>query len=264
MVKIIFVVIAVDQKPWAKLLRRGPGRTWFKDLPANTRVLSIYSDGSLGASNYLDHSKNKVESERQFTSSELSELKHPKLIEDQRLVFPGISGWAGILPTTLSALEYITSNFDYDFIVRTNVSSYWNVRKLVAVLNEMPKTDLFMGLFGTAEIKDCQLNFVSGAGMIMGKDVVEKILLNRFNLDFSYIDDVAIGILARDLELKLTPGIRQDFSKISTLLARRSDELSEHYHFRLRSEFYYHGIKIRKDTILMRILHFKLRATNKL
>jgi len=264
MVKIIFVVIAAEQKPWAKLLHRGPGRTWFKDLPSNTRVLSIYSDGSLGASNYLNLSKTRVGSEREFTAPELSELKQPKLIEDQRLVFPGISGWAGILPTTLSALEYITSNFDYDFIVRTNVSSYWNVRKLVAVLNEMPKTDLFMGLVGTAEVHGNQLNFVSGAGMIMSRDVVEKILLNHLNLDFSYIDDVAIGILARDLELKLTPGIRQDFSKISTLLARRPNELSENYHFRLRSEFYYHGIKIRKDTILMRILHFKLRVTNKL
>jgi hypothetical protein len=194
----------------------------------------------------------------------MSELKPPKLIEDQRLVFPGISGWAGILPTTLSALDYITSNFDYDFIVRTNVSSYWNTSRLITVLNSMPRTDLFMGLVGTTSIHDFQLNFVSGAGMIMSRDVVEKILLNRFSLDFSYIDDVAIGILARELELKLTPGIRQDFSRITSLLARRSNELSENYHFRLRSEFYYHGIRIRKDTMLMRMLHFKLKVTKKL
>jgi hypothetical protein len=259
MVNIVFIVIATDQKPWGKLLRRGPGSTWFKTLPDNTSVVSIYSDGSLGASHYLDQTR--VGIEKRLINSELSELKYPVLIEGQRLVFPGISGWAGILPTTLSALEYVRLNFEYDFIVRTNVSSYWNVRNLITVLDGMPKNDLFMGVVGTANVENDELDFISGAGMIMSRNIVEKIIENRSKIDFSYIDDVALGILARDLELNLTPGVRQDFSRILTLLTRPSFELSKIYHFRLRSEFFYHGIRIRKDAMLMKMLHFKLRLT---
>lgn len=263
MVKIVFLIIATERKPWSKILRNGPEATWLRKLPENVKVFKIFSDGSQGSSSY--------QNQTEVTNSYLLQIDNPNLsnttvvADGNRLVFPGVSGWAGILQTTISALSYVNSNFEFDYVIRTNVSSYWNLQRLLEMLDRAPRNDLYMGVIGKSYIPklDAELEFISGAGIILSKDIVELILKNREQIESNFIDDIALGILARNLNVKITDAKRKNIGEISRLICIPLHQLSQEYHFRLRSDFNLLGFRRRKDVYLMKILHFRLRIANR-
>jgi hypothetical protein len=262
-VKVIFLIIATERKPWSNILRYGPEATWLRKLPENVKVFKIFSDGSKGSSRYKNSSE--------VTKNELFQIDNPNIsdttvvADGNRLLFPGVSGWAGILQTTISALSYVNSNFEFDYVVRTNVSSYWNLKRLLEMLDRAPRNDLYMGVIGKSYIPklNAEIEFISGAGIILSKDVVELILQNRDRIEADFIDDIALGILARNLNVKVTDAKRKNIGEISRLICIPLHQLSQEYHFRLRSDFNLLGFRRRKDVYLMKILHFRLRTASR-
>lgn len=103
----------------------------------------------------------------------------------------------GILNKTISAIEYCNKNIDYDYIIRSNISTIIDFSKLNLNHDFMscypielqwidPKAGIHNNnLIGT--------KFASGTSIIMSKKSILYLLEHKHELDTTVIDDVSIG-----------------------------------------------------------------------
>lgn len=95
--------------------------------------------------------------------------------------------FVSIFDKTISALRHLNYE-NYDFVLRTNLSSFFIRDKMMRYLTTLPKNEIYAGL--KAEHQD--FTFAAGAGFLMSKDVIDY-LLNNLDKRFNLIDDVDIG-----------------------------------------------------------------------
>lgn len=104
----------------------------------------------------------------------------------------------GILDKTIKSYEYfIKSNIDFDYILRTNLSSVISLDRLyefVSVNNED-----YYGVVGKLTLEEHIKNidvsrrfFPSGICILLSKNCIEKLIIENINYDI--IDDVSIGM----------------------------------------------------------------------
>ena len=105
----------------------------------------------------------------------------------------------GILIKSLMAFTHILKNYDFDYVVRTNISTFWNFEGLSKVLDKLPKTNC---LAGRVE----KHRFITGTNITISKDLVEYITQNTNRIRIHRCDDVEISQFFKR-ELK-TPFIR--------------------------------------------------------
>jgi hypothetical protein len=94
----------------------------------------------------------------------------------------------------------LIKDFDFDYIVRTNSSSYIDKFKIQEFLKNKPTEKFISGVIG----KKDKLKFVSGACFFMSKDIVNFILENEKDMNFNIVDDVSLGYFFDKHNLKLT------------------------------------------------------------
>lgn len=69
------------------------------------------------------------------------------------------------------ALEYINSVHDYNFLVRTNLSTFWILDKLLNRLNTLPTQKTITGRIGYFSPK-----YVVGSDMVVTKDLIDLLV----------------------------------------------------------------------------------------
>jgi hypothetical protein len=116
------------------------------------------------------------------------------LRDDQTIITPHSECLIpGVLDKTIDAMEFVINHYDIDFLIRTNLSSFWssgnNLRN--NCLSHLPTKRCYAGYAG---IYKGQL-FISGAGIILSSDIVRQLISNQENFDRELPDDVAIGRL---------------------------------------------------------------------
>ena len=118
----------------------------------------------------------------------------------------------GILDKTIVALKSIKNIIvDYDYVIRTNISSIVNFKLLREELEKNPityyggtyiinlcKTDI---PYGIIDNKHFNTPFASGTNIILSKKGYELLIDNSHLLDRTIIDDVSIGILFKKLNI---------------------------------------------------------------
>jgi hypothetical protein len=102
--------------------------------------------------------------------------------------------YPGMLAKTIRAIEHIDTNYSYDYLIRTNLSTFWDFNRLVEHLNILPDSCIS----GTRiVIKDKALDYVAGFDLLISKDIVKKILpfSNEILQSKVYLDleDVALN-----------------------------------------------------------------------
>lgn len=98
----------------------------------------------------------------------------------------------GIFTKTIKAINYINNNYEYDYVIRTNLSSFWNLNNILTFLNNKP---LYKYACGYAF-----QGFISGTGVIMSRDVANLLLAS----ETQYIsDDVAISNIIQNNGIEL-------------------------------------------------------------
>jgi hypothetical protein len=141
----------------------------------------------------------------------------------------------GILIKTIQTMDFVNKNFVYKHILRTNLSSFFILENLLKTCYKLPDTNLYAGIIGNHS----NILFASGAGYWMSKDIVEKIIANKNNIDYNTLDDVAIGKLLHSI--RITPLPRYDLDKnIPYDAEEKSIILNEiiannHYHIRVKN-----------------------------
>ena len=130
---------------------------------------------------YLDLFKNDIK----YFFIENRENIEEEVIEDNNFLY--IKGSESFIPgiyqKSIKAIEYVSNKYSFDFVIRTNLSTFWNIPNLFNLLDSKPK-ERFSGGYSFQ-------GFISGTGIIMSKDVG---IIVSSNPNSSYIgDDLAIS-----------------------------------------------------------------------
>ena len=128
-------------------------------------------------------------------------------IEDDIIYVKGKENYMNILVKTITALEYLYKIKEYDFVIRTNISTIINIPKLISYLDNIKqKENIYTGggCFGNlgwldekSGIIDNSLwgtEFIGGNCITLSKNVVIYILSNKDKLRYDIVDDVSIGL----------------------------------------------------------------------
>jgi hypothetical protein len=147
---------------------------------------------------------------------------------------------------TLQALQFVVDHYDFDFIFRTNSSSYVDGNRLVEFTRNITSTDFYGGFPGHSRFGP----FASGAGILLSKSLVEKVLEESTRWRHGLIDDVALSKLIQDWvypKLTITPLSRGEFQSPEQVVFAQDEEVRAGYHFRCKAESPDETIQIMKN-----------------
>jgi hypothetical protein len=155
--------------------------------------------------------------------------------KEQILYFKGKEEYIpGILYKTIKGIQYVLKNFEFQYLTRTNLSSFWHFQNYKNTLTKLPTEKLCLGNIGFYP----QLNtlFMSGAGITLSKDVVEELSKNNRQLNYMLIDDVSIGHLLKKMGYEFIESQRNDI-----ILDNYDYDLKERidggaFHFRIKNK----------------------------
>lgn len=215
--KILISVLSLNKEPYIGL-EKTIRETWASENHEDVEVIYYYGD-----------------------SNEI------KLIGD-RLFLDSPEGLMNIGHKTLKMYEYILENFTFDYIFRTNSSSYVNIEKLKEFISDKPKEKFYSGVIGTF---NGGLKYASGSGYFISKDLVNVVILNKGDWDHRIIDDVSLGKLMGGMNITIYEGRRYDIPYNYTY----DPEMINHYHYRLKTI----SMDRNGDVMKMKELHKELK-----
>lgn len=204
-VKVLVLIIASDQYPLYTELQEH-WRSYMHYDPAHVEAYFIKGDPNLDC---------------------------PYKIEKDIIWSRTDEGWppqsAGIINKTIYSLEAMLPRMDeFDYVLRTNLSSFYNFPNLLKALKTLPRTNC---LFGSTFTE----GFVSGSGFIMSTDVVKKLVKGKKKLiDHKEFDDVLIGQYLKRKKVPLIPHSRVDLLAFDDWLNVKIPE--DAFHFRIKME----------------------------
>lgn len=193
MKKILVLVLSYDKNPWKQIEEYGIRKTWAK----NNKNIFFYYGGS-----------NK-----------------DNIIEDK--IYLNINeDIMNIGLKTLMCFDMI-KDFNFDYIFRTNTSSYVDINLLYKFIEDKPTSNFYCGVIGNHN----GIIFCSGSGYFLSKDLLLNVLKNREKWDHSYIDDVSLGKLINSFKnINIYEGKRYD------IINDNIEIPTNYYHYRCKDE----------------------------
>lgn len=89
--------------------------------------------------------------------------------------------YPGMITKTLMAFEDINRLYDYDFMIRTNISTFWDFQRLRKRLDKLSTNRCITGTFRTCYYdgnKKSQ-DYVAGVNLILSRDLVENAIEHK-------------------------------------------------------------------------------------
>lgn len=140
---------------------------------------------------------------------------------------------------TIEAFEWSLNNLKFDYLLRTNTSSYINIQNLVDYVNSNFSKDKFLYHGLEMKLKDRrtekETNFISGSGILFNLNTIKLIVKNKSEVDYKERDDVAIGRLLKEYKVNPTSGFRYDIK--GNIYKQHIDK--NFYHYRCRIDNHY-------------------------
>lgn len=125
----------------------------------------------------------------------------------ETLHVPSPEQYSMILDKTILGLKYILKNYDFDILIRTNVSTYFDIGALKRELNKPIYNGNFYGGY-IDKSKQSVLNqkepfeYISGAGIFMSKFAVSKLITMNTNRYKGVFEDIAIDDFFKNQNLR--------------------------------------------------------------
>lgn len=83
----------------------------------------------------------------------------------------------GMITKTLYAFKDIDATYDYDFLIRTNLSTFWDLHALETRLDKLPKQQCLVGTkVVRSESNPIEKDYVSGFDMVLSRDLVTGLI----------------------------------------------------------------------------------------
>jgi hypothetical protein len=136
---------------------------------------------------------------------------------------------------TLKAFQFLLDNYEFEYVFRTNSSSYVDGDLLVSFVSKLNVGDLYGGYIGESR----KGLFASGAGILMSKSLVQKVLSNGSKWRHGLIDDVALARLIQEAvqpKLNITPLPRGHFESVDEVWQATGEEIKSGFHFRCKTD----------------------------
>lgn len=116
----------------------------------------------------------------------------------------------GILNKTILAMECMFHRLDeFDYVIKTNLSSFYVFSRLLKFLNTLPRTQCYCG----AKIDFLDYPFVSGAGTIFSTDLAKRMVFSKdFFYDSTWFDDTRIGYFFQLNNIEIISASRLDLT----------------------------------------------------
>jgi len=155
---------------------------WSGSLPGLSRILSYLSRLRFGDSTIA---------EIKNSASPCESVKGPSNLSTVDVIFTPVPSNPELIGlSTIEAFRYVLENYAFQYIFRTNSSSYVNLQKLLRLTESLPKTGVYAGFEGRILRKTV---FASGAGYLLSRDIVEAICLRPGIWRHGLIDDIALA-----------------------------------------------------------------------
>lgn len=140
-----------------------------------------------------------------FITYDSKQEEDVKLIGDI-LYVKGKESILNITHKTLESFKYFLNlDYEFDFIIRSNISTVVNLYRLSEFLNSIPKQNIYCGgdilclgwldaYYGITDSKYFGTHYVHGTSMILSKDSVDFCVKNKELFDYGVVDDVSFGV----------------------------------------------------------------------
>lgn len=199
----IIILVANSTKYPSNIMIPHIKRTWYKDSPYKV----FFYQG---------------ESQRAYIEKSHIYLKSP-------------GGYMDMGAKFIECLEIVDSEYEYEYIFKTTTGAYINFASFEKFIENFPKNNLYCApqlvYPPTGRTKENRINFGSGRGVFLSRDVVKKIIKGKSDWHHELYDDVALGNFLTHQKVNLTAGYRQDFTYYPVLKEFNFEDY--HYGFRL-------------------------------
>jgi len=182
-------------------------------------ILVIYSDGE----NYREMLQiqrsylHEFDNVKTYFTMFREDQSEPILIENDFVYVKGKETYLGITQKTIDSLEYLFQQTNFDYVIRTNISTILNVPLLYQYCLTLPTSNVYTSgakmnlqwLDPPAGIVDQTLwgtKYMSGTNIVMSSDVVKDMIAHKDKIRYDIVDDVTIGLyMTKYLPAVFTP-----------------------------------------------------------
>lgn len=241
--RILVLVLAVEREPWKSL--ESPEALLWRTTPVEgvtvRRYVGTSRFGILGiASGLSRRTQVRLEEHPGLHSrwsqgwNRLINARTPRCTDsDQETITVEMPDTYWLIGAkTLATFAHALSSMDFDFIYRTNTSSYVHLPGLLEVASHLPLRRVYAGYPG---YEPDGHRFASGSGYLLSRDMVELVVANRESWPHEMIDDVALSHLISDLGVaQFTSVPRVTLSKPSQVDELRLSDLSSCFQYRCK------------------------------
>ena len=240
--KLLIAISHSETHPWNEMYKLGQFETWIKINSPNVDVIRYSSQSPNLFWKIYDeiHEKFRFSSRIGKWQGRIDRFLFPIMLskrsdfyyseESKVLEVCAPSTYIHFHKRNRALFEWFLSETKYDFLFRTNSSSYIVQEKLfeAACAGHSP---LFSGkIHGRAGSQ-----FVSGAGILLDRPMVSLILENWDLLELHMIEDVALSRLAKRLGVSLQSLDYLEVSSVEDLRRLSDDILQRYFHFRCKA-----------------------------
>lgn len=212
MTSVLTLVLSSNLDPYDRILSEGQEKTWIRDARRDGfQVLPYLASSSVPIDVAVRRIEKKLSRHERINrlglnavravrrspgslSRELIALNVPTSTLDERhgRIYSSIAdSLATIGLRTLEAFQYALKHYSFDYLARTNTSSYVDVDRLSRLLPEKPSDSKVFALQGTWG----RMQYPSGALYVLSRQTVELVVHNASDWQHEYMDDVALGLL---------------------------------------------------------------------
>jgi len=201
--KAVILVLSYEEPPWSLIEVEGIRKTWALNPHPDVDILFYYGGRSA--------------------------------IEGDKLFFDYPEGFYNIGYKTLAAFDYVNTHYDYDFVFRTNTSSYVDITNYLKFLEQFsPENHLYSGVKCVPPPKDPRPIFASGCGYTLSRKTLSLILKYKDSWDHSQIDDLALATLMEEHGIPVTNAPRYDFGDFSDSRTFSLEDAEKQFHLRCK------------------------------
>jgi len=157
----------------------------------------------------------------------------------------------GIIYKTMSSLEYLLPRInEFDYLIRTNLSSFYVFPRLLQFLKNAPKTNFYSGipLKWRCLHNSNLLEGIQGSGIIVSSDLIQLLHANKKSLvESPKIDDVAIAMCLSEHQIPIISGKFFVINNLNRWETIKNEIPEEIFHFRVKSKY---GDRVEEDLLV--------------
>lgn len=235
--RVLVLVLAMDAEPWRMIQDEGQRKTWATDLDGSVPVFWLYGRSGKAVRTVARYAQNAVQ---RFLGAKLfraySRLtgswaaSRPVRIDGDRLITGVPETYLNTNAKNIAGLRHLLATQDFDYVFRTNTSSYVNLPRLEEYVQDLPAAGYYAGFIGESG----STRFASGTCTLMSRDLVE-VAVSDSRWEYGLVDDVAMGRSMARSSVEVQPLRRVDVLTPQDLEALTADALEHAFVVRCKS-----------------------------